>query len=134
MVAYGLPEAVFIKKCSLKINNNHCSGVQESGESLNGGRGGVVMIEGGASLTLIRKPGVRMSFTAEILNPESFVRNDEKRNGSVRIISEKAEGEKKNGGQKNGHVADLAHECFLVFIVHAGDQYYGNVICQKEIG
>ncbi|GEM_PF-2835912 len=103
-------------------------------ESFNGGSGGVVMIEGGASLTLILKLGVRMSFIAEILNQESFVRDDKKRSGSVRIKSDQAEGEKKNRGQKNGHVADLAHECFLMFIVHTGDYYYGNVIRQKEIG
>ena len=52
----------------------------------------------------------------------------------MRKKSDKAEGEKKNGGENDGEVADFAHKWLFVFIVHARDDYNGGIIYQKEIG
>ena len=54
--------------------------------------------------------------------------------GLSRIKGDQAEGEEKNGGEEDGYVADFAHEGFSLFIVHAGDDDHGSVVCQQEIG
>lgn len=53
---------------------------------------------------------------------------------SARVKCDQPEGEKKYGGKKNAHVADLAHGLFLVFFVHGGNYHDGDIIDQKEIG
>ena len=61
------------------------------------------------------------------------VRCDEE-NRSVRVKSDQAEGYKEHGGQKNGIVADFAHEGRYVLLVQACDYDDGDIVRQKEIG
>jgi len=58
--------------------------------------------------------------------------SEEKR--SVRVKGDQPEGDKKHGGQKNGIVADPAHEGCPVLPVEAGDHDHGDIVGRKEIG